>query len=110
MPRTSTPSGDDRQAAAQQARRERADRIARLRRQVLATALGTFVLAFAVIAFDGSMGSTTKSSAAAPVPPPDPSAATTATQPAQDPLSAADDTSSPPSSASPSAPLTTSQS
>ena len=110
MPRTSTPSGDDRQAAAQQARRERAARIARLRRQVLATALGTFVLAFAVIAFDGSMGSTTKSSAAAPVPSPDPSAATTATQPAQDALPPAGDTSSPPSSASPSAPLTTSQS
>jgi hypothetical protein len=108
MPRTSTPSGDDRQAAAQQARRERADRIARLRRQVLATALGTFVLAFAVILFDGSMGSTTKSSAAAPAPAP--SAAPSAAQPAQDPLSAADDTSSPPSSASPSAPLTTSQS
>jgi hypothetical protein len=106
MPRTSTPSGDDRRAAAEQARRERAARIARLRRQVLATALGTFVLAFAVIAFDGSMGSTTKSSAATPVP----SAATTATQPAQDALPAAGDTSSPPSSASPSAPLTTSQS
>ncbi|MEA2241300.1 MAG: hypothetical protein QOD24_856 [Solirubrobacteraceae bacterium] len=110
MPRTSTPSGDDRRAAAQQALRERAARIARLRRQVLATALGTFVLAFAVIAFDGSMGSTTKSSAAAPVPSRDPSPATTATQPAQDPLPAAGDTSSPPSSASSSAPLTTSQS
>jgi hypothetical protein len=109
MPRTSTPSGDDRRAAAEQARRERAGRIARLRRQVLATALGTFALAFAVIAFDGSMGSTTKSSAAA-VPVPDPSAAPIAAQPAQDALPAAGDTSSSPSSASSSAPLTTSQS
>jgi hypothetical protein len=113
MPRTSTPSDDDRQAAAQRARRERAHRIARLRRQVLATALGTFALAFAVIAFDGSMGSTTKSSAAAAAPAADPSAATSAAQPVQpeqDDFSATDDGSSSPSSASSSDPLTTSQS
>jgi hypothetical protein len=65
MPPTSTASTDERRAAAQRARLERANRITRLRRQVLATALATFALAFAVIALDGSMGSPTSGSAAA---------------------------------------------
>jgi hypothetical protein len=103
MPRTSTDSGDERRAAAQRARHERAGRITRLRRQVLATAIVTFALAFAVIAYDGPMGSTTKSSAAAP----DPSAATSAAQPARSDFSASGDGTS---SATSSDPLTTSQS
>jgi hypothetical protein len=44
-------------------RRRRRLRIARLRRRVLATSLATFALAFALVASDGPMGSTTKSRA-----------------------------------------------
>jgi hypothetical protein len=53
----------ERQARAQHARRRRTLRIAQLRRQVLAGALATFALAFALVAFDGSMGSSTKAAA-----------------------------------------------
>jgi hypothetical protein len=104
MPRTSTASTDERRAAAQRARLARAARIARLRRRVLATALGTFALAFGVIAFDGSMGSATATSA--PAPDPGPAAAASAPQQAQDELSAPADSGSGLSSD----PLTTSQS
>jgi uncharacterized iron-regulated membrane protein len=116
MPPTRTPAGDERRLTAERARRDRAGRVARLRRQVLATALGTFVLAFAVIAFDGSMGSTTNGSVATPAPASDPPAATSAAQPAQDDHSAGDDVpaadggASSPSPASSTDPLTTSQS
>jgi hypothetical protein len=120
MPPTSTAPSDDRRAAARQARLERAHRIARLRRRVLATALGTFALAFAVIAFDGSMGSATTSSAAASGS--GSAAAASSAQSAQDDLSTtaggtatdgSDATGSAPAAAdsgSSSEPLTTSQS
>ncbi|MEA2148842.1 MAG: hypothetical protein QOD69_672 [Solirubrobacteraceae bacterium] len=55
---------DDRRRVAERARRARTLRVGRLRRQVLAVALGTFALAFGVVAFDGSMGAQTASSAA----------------------------------------------
>ena len=63
---TLAPTTDDRRAMAQRARHERARRIAQLRSRVVATALGTFVLAFAVIAFDGSMGAQTTAATAPP--------------------------------------------
>jgi hypothetical protein len=44
-------------------RRQRRLRIAQLRRRVLATSVATFALAFALVASDGSMGSSTKSRA-----------------------------------------------
>jgi hypothetical protein len=55
---------EDRRHAAERARRARTLRIGRLRRQVLAAALGTFALAFGLVAFDGSMGAQTANSAA----------------------------------------------
>jgi hypothetical protein len=48
-------------ALAQQRLRARASRISRLRKQVAAVTLATFALAFGVIAYDGSMGTTTTS-------------------------------------------------
>ncbi|HUR84951.1 MAG TPA: hypothetical protein VMY78_06365 [Solirubrobacteraceae bacterium] len=54
---------DDRRTAGLQARLERTRRIAQLRSRVVATALGTFVLAFGIVAFDGSMGDATPGSA-----------------------------------------------
>jgi hypothetical protein len=65
MPPTSSASTDERRVAAHQARLARTERIARLRRQVLAAALATFALAFGVVAFDGSMGSAAAGSSAA---------------------------------------------
>ena len=50
-------------SAPHDARRRRALRIAVLRQRVLAASLATFALAFALVAFDGSMGSSTKASA-----------------------------------------------
>ncbi len=50
-------------ALAQQARRERAARIRRLRRRVAATAAATLVLATGVVAYDGSRGATTSTQA-----------------------------------------------
>lgn len=44
-------------------RRQRRLRITQLRRRVLATSVATFALAFALVASDGSMGSSTKSRA-----------------------------------------------
>ena len=41
--------------------RARAARIARMRKRVVAVSLATFALAFGVIAYDGSMGTTTSS-------------------------------------------------
>jgi|GEM_PF-3916175 len=55
----------ERQAAARQTRLRRANRIALLRRQVMAGALSVFVLAFGLVAFDGSMGSGRSSASAA---------------------------------------------
>jgi hypothetical protein len=45
-------------ALAQERLRARARRIVRLRKQVAAVALATFALAFGVIAYDGSIGTT----------------------------------------------------
>jgi hypothetical protein len=50
-------------ALAQERLRARARRIVRLRKQVAAVTLATFALAFGVVAYDGSMGTTTTSSA-----------------------------------------------
>jgi hypothetical protein len=44
---------------------ERARRVTRIRRGVIAATLSAFVLAWGVIAYDGSMGSTTTASTAA---------------------------------------------
>ncbi len=59
---TPEPTGE-RRVAALQARLDRTRRIAQLRSRVVATALGTFVLAFGLVAFDGSMGTAAPSSA-----------------------------------------------
>jgi hypothetical protein len=72
---------------------ERARRVARIRRTVVAATLSAFVLAWGVIVFDGSMGTT-------------PAASTTAPEATATPSS--DDASS--SSTGSPAPLTTSQS
>jgi hypothetical protein len=63
MSLTPPASPDERRAAAHASRLQRTRRIAQLRRQVLATALATFALAFGLIAFDGSMGQGQASSA-----------------------------------------------
>jgi hypothetical protein len=89
MASVSSASTDARRAAAQHARLERSRRIARLRRRVLAAALATFALAFGVIAFDGSMGSTAAKSSAASGS--GSAAATSSAQTAQDDPSASDD-------------------
>ena len=75
---------------------ERARRVTRIRRGVIAATLSAFVLAWGVIAYDGTMGSTTTASTTTP------SATST-----PDTSSSSGDTSS--STSSP-APLTTSQS
>lgn len=76
---------------------ERARRVTRIRRGVIAAALSAFVLAWGVIAYDGSMGSTTTASTAT-----SPSATST-------PGSSSSSSDSSSSGTSP-APLTTSQS
>ena len=75
IPAPASSIGDPR-AIAQEARRQRGERIARLRRQVLAAAVATFALAFALVAFDGSMGTSTKAAAGSGA------AATSSSQPA----------------------------
>jgi len=49
-------------------RRRRTFRIAQLRRRVIAASVATFALAFALVASDGSMGSSTKPRASSPAP------------------------------------------
>ncbi len=53
---TTSATPEEKRALAQQARLARAARIMQLRRQVLAAAAATFVLATGVVAWDGSMG------------------------------------------------------
>jgi uncharacterized membrane protein YgcG len=49
-------------------RQRRTLRIAQLRQRVIVAAVATFALAFALVASDGSMGSSTKTRATAPAP------------------------------------------
>jgi hypothetical protein len=70
---------DQKRALAQAARRERAARLRRLRRRVAATALSTLALAIGVVAYDGSMGTTTATPAVTATVAQDGSAAATAT-------------------------------
>jgi hypothetical protein len=91
------PTTPDRAALGRARLAERARRVARIRRSVIAATLSAFVLAWGVIVFDGSMGSQTVASTTA-------SPAATSTP---DPSSSSGDSSS--SNNSP-APLTTSQS
>jgi hypothetical protein len=60
-PMSTTPSPAD-------VRQRRTFRIAQLRRRVIAASFATFALAFALVASDGSMGSSTKSRASAAPP------------------------------------------
>ena len=87
----------DRAAAGRARLAERARRVTRIRRGVIAATLSAFVLAWGVIVFDGSMGSqTVASTTAAP-------AATSTPDTSSPDDSSSGDTTSP-------APLTTSQS
>jgi hypothetical protein len=52
----STPPPPDRAAAGRERLAARARRVSRLRRRIVAGTLASFVLAWGVIAFDGSMG------------------------------------------------------
>jgi hypothetical protein len=95
-----TPQPTDRAAIGRARLAERARRVARIRRTVVAATLSAFVLAWGVIVFDGSMGSTTFAN----------SSSTTASPSATaTPDTSSDDLSSSSSDSSP-APLTTSQS
>ena len=80
---------------------ERARRVSRIRRTVIAATLSAFVLAWGVIVFDGSMGSQTVASTTPASP------AATSTPDASSSSSSSGDSSSSSDSA---APLTTSQS
>ena len=97
-----TPQPTDRAAIGRARLAERARRVARIRRTVVAATLSAFVLAWGVIVFDGSMGSSTftntSSTTAAPT-----ATATPDTSSSTDGLSSSSSDSSP-------APLTTSQS
>jgi hypothetical protein len=81
---------------------ERARRVARIRRTVIAATLSAFVLAWGVIVFDGSMGTTTVASTTTPQ-----ATSTPDTTSSSSSSSSSDDSSSSTGSA---APLTTSQS
>jgi hypothetical protein len=95
-----TPQPTDRAAIGRARLAERARRVARIRRTVIAATLSAFVLAWGVIVFDGSMGSATFAN----------SSSTTASPSATaTPDTSSDDLSSSSSDSSP-APLTTSQS
>jgi len=90
----STPQPSDRAALGRARLAARARRVARIRRTVVAATLSAFVLAWGVIVFDGSMGTTSVAAT--------PTAAPSATDTPSD-SSSSTDTSTP-------APLTTSQS
>jgi hypothetical protein len=95
------PTAPDRAALGRARLAERARRVARIRRTVIAATLSAFVLAWGVIVFDGSMGSQTVASTTAA-----PAATSTPDTSSSDDSSSGDtsnDTTSP-------APLTTSQS
>ena len=95
-----TPQPTDRAAVGRARLAERARRVARIRRTVIAATLSAFVLAWGVIVFDGSMGSTTFANSSSTSASPSATAA---------PDTSSDDLSSSSSDSSP-APLTTSQS
>jgi hypothetical protein len=95
-----TPQPTDRAAIGRARLAERARRVARIRRTVIAATLSAFVLAWGVIVFDGSMGSTTFANSSSTSASPSATAA---------PDTSSDDLSSSSSDSSP-APLTTSQS
>jgi hypothetical protein len=95
-----TPQPTDRAAVGRARLAERARRVARIRRAVIAATLSAFVLAWGVIVFDGSMGSTTFANSSSTSASPSATAA---------PDTSSDDLSSSSSDSSP-APLTTSQS
>ena len=95
-----TPQPTDRAAIGRARLAERARRVARIRRAVIAATLSAFVLAWGVIVFDGSMGSTTFANGSSTTASPSATAA---------PDTSSDDLSSSSSDSSP-APLTTSQS
>jgi hypothetical protein len=90
------PTTPDRAALGRARVAERARRVARIRRTVVAATLSAFVLAWGVIVFDGSMGSTT--------------VASTTTTPEATSTPSASPSSSSSSSDDSAAPLTTSQS
>ena len=94
------PTTPDRAALGRARLAERARRVSRIRRGIVAATLSAFVLAWGVIVFDGSMGTTSVASTSSP-------AATSTPSVSSSSSSSSDDTSS--SSSSP-APLTTSQS
>lgn len=93
------PTTPDRAALGRARLAERARRVSRIRRTVIAATLSAFVLAWGVIVFDGSMGSQTVASTTSSSPAATPTPAATSTP----------DTSSSSTDNSP-APLTTSQS
>ena len=95
-----TPQPTDRAAIGRARLAERARRVARIRRTVIAATLSAFVLAWGVIVFDGSMGSTTFANSSSTSASPSATAA---------PDTSSDDLPSSSSDSSP-APLTTSQS
>jgi len=95
------PTTPDRAALGRARLAERARRVARIRRTVIAATLSAFVLAWGVIVFDGSMGSQTVASTTPASP------AATSTPDASSSSSSSGDSSSSSDSA---APLTTSQS
>jgi ferric-dicitrate binding protein FerR (iron transport regulator) len=92
----------DRVALAQEKLAARARRIRRIRRRVVASVLAAFVLAWGVVAFDGSMGTNTTVASTATTTSTDSTASTGST--------AATDTSSSSDSGDDTAPMTTSQS
>jgi hypothetical protein len=96
-----TPQPTDRAAIGRARLAERARRVARIRRTVIAATLSAFVLAWGVIVFDGSMGSTTFANSSSTTA--SPSATATPDTSSSDDLSSSSSDSSP-------APLTTSQS
>jgi len=95
------PTTPDRAALGRARLAERARRVARIRRTVIAATLSAFVLAWGVIVFDGSMGSQTVASTTPASP------AATSTPDTSSSSSSSGDSSSSSDSA---APLTTSQS
>ena len=95
-----TPQPSTRAALGRARLAERARRVARIRRTVIAATLSAFVLAWGVIVFDGSMGSTTVASTTTP--------AATSTPSTSSSSSSGDSSSS--TSNDSAAPLTTSQS
>jgi hypothetical protein len=74
-----TPQQSDRAALGRARLAERARRVARIRRSVVAATLAAFALAWGVIVFDGPMGATSIASTAPSSPATSSSGATTST-------------------------------